>query len=47
LLKNNREDVGIFKGWIREAWEAVPQELIDRLILSAPKRVRASRKEKD
>src|ERR1700712_3321458 len=25
LLKNNREDVGIFKGWIREAWEAVPQ----------------------
>ena len=28
-------------------WEAVSQELIDRLILSAPKRVRASRKEKD
>ena len=27
-------------------WEAVSQELIDRLILSAPKWVRASRKEK-
>ena len=39
-------DRGVLKGWIREAWEAIPQDLIDKLLLSAPNRVRALRKAK-
>jgi transposase len=46
LLGSNREDIETLKGWIREAWWAVPQELIDKLILSIPNRVRALRKAK-
>ena len=34
------------KGWVREAWEAIPQDLIDKLLLSAPNRVCALRKAK-
>ena len=46
LLKNNEDDVEVLKGWIKDAWEAVPQELIDRLILSMPRRLQALRKAK-
>jgi hypothetical protein len=46
LLKDNREDICTLKGWIKEAWEAVPQDLIDRLILSVPNRLQALRKAK-
>jgi hypothetical protein len=46
LLKNNREDVEKLKGWILEAWEAVPQLLIDTLIRSMPNRLVALRKAK-
>jgi hypothetical protein len=45
-LKNNEVDIRRLKGWIREAWEAVPQELIDRLIHSMPNRLAALRKAK-
>jgi hypothetical protein len=46
LLDNNAVDREILKGWIREAWEAIPQDLINKLVLSAPNRVRALRKVK-
>ena len=46
LLKKNREDIDILKGWIREAWLAVPQALIDRLIESMPRRLAALKKAK-
>jgi hypothetical protein len=46
LLGSNREDIDTLKEWIREAWWAVPQSLIDTLILSVPNRVRALRKAK-
>ena len=46
LLKDNEADIEILKGWIKEAWEAVPQELIDGLILSMPRRLQALRKAK-
>ena len=39
-------DREVLKGWIREAWEVIPQHLIDKLLLSAPNRVRALRKAK-
>ena len=45
-LKNNEADIRRLKGWIKEAWEAVPQELIDRLIRSIPNRLAALRKAK-
>jgi hypothetical protein len=46
LLGNNAEDREVLKGWIREAWEAIPQDLIDKLVLSAPNRVYALHKAK-
>lgn len=46
LLGDNATDREVLKGWIREAWEAIPQELIDTLVLSAPNRVYALRKAK-
>ena len=46
LLKKNREDIDILKGQIREAWLAVPQALIDRLIKSMPRRLAALKKAK-
>ena len=46
LLKDNVADMEILKGWIKDAWEAVPQELIDTLILSMPRRLQALRKAK-
>jgi transposase len=45
-LKKNEADIRTLKGWIKEAWEAVPQELIDRLIRSMPNRLAALRKAK-
>jgi hypothetical protein len=45
-LKNNEADIRTLKGWIKEAWEAVPQELIDRLICLMPNRLAALRKAK-
>jgi hypothetical protein len=45
-LKNNEIDVEILKVWIVDAWNAVPQELIDKLILSMPRRLKALRKAK-
>ena len=46
LLKDNQEDIQNLKRWIVDAWEAIPQELIDTLILSIPRRLRALRKAK-
>jgi hypothetical protein len=46
LLKNHQVDVEILKGWIVDAWEAVPQDLIETLILSMPRRLTALRKAK-
>lgn len=46
LLKKNKEDIQQLKAWIKEAWLAVPQELIDRLIQSMPNRLAALRKAK-
>jgi hypothetical protein len=45
-LKDNQADIATLKLWIREVWEAVPHELIDRLILSMPRRLQALRKAK-
>lgn len=46
LLKNNQDDRDLLISWIKEAWNAVPQTLIDNLILSVPRRVAALRKAK-
>ena len=46
LLGDNAADREVLKGWIREAWEAILQGLIDKLVLSAPNRVRALYKAK-
>ena len=39
LLKDSIVDMEVLKGWIKDTREAVPQELIDRLILSVPRRL--------
>jgi hypothetical protein len=46
LLGNNAADRALLSQWIKEAWEAIPQGLIDTLVLSAGNRVRALRKAK-
>jgi hypothetical protein len=45
-LKNNAADIAKLKGWIKEAWDRLDQGVIDRLILSMPRRVRALRRAK-
>jgi hypothetical protein len=46
LLGNNAADRALLRQWIQEAWWQIPQELIDRLVLSAGNRVHALRKAK-
>jgi hypothetical protein len=46
LLKSNQADINQLKVWIHEAWWAIPQELINTLILSMPNRLAALRKAK-
>lgn len=41
LLKNNEENLAVVGDALRVAWERVPQALIDTLIDSIPKRLRA------
>jgi transposase len=45
-LKRNELDIAKFKEMLRIAWNAIPQELIDRLINSIPRRLKAVRKAK-
>ena len=46
LLKNNEVNRAKVAEALRIAWEKVPQELIDRLIDSMPRRMAAVRKAK-
>lgn len=43
-LKKNKLDIEEFKGYLEVAWNAIPQEKIDKIILSMPRRVAALRK---
>jgi hypothetical protein len=40
-LKNNKEDRAKLTVWLKEAWWAIPQEKIRKLIESLPRRLRA------
>lgn len=40
-LTNCEADIAKMKGWLQEAWRAIPQDLIRRLIESLPRRLRA------
>ena len=46
LLKDNEADRALFEEKIKEAWWIVPQEFIDGLINSVPRRVTAMYKAK-
>lgn len=43
-LKRNELDISRFKEYLRAAWEAIPQDLIDRLIRRMPRRLRVVKK---
>ena len=44
LLKRNAENTAKVEKALRVAWDRVPQDLIDRLIRSMPRRLAAVRK---